>query len=71
MSPEEIRKGVEQVEDLLTTRYGISIADVIDEDIVIYDLRQGEDPLAIVDWIGEKEHLPRIDRNPYSPERMN
>lgn len=51
---------LKRVEDLLKTRYGLGLGDV-DQRRIVKSLDEGEMPEAIVDEIGEKYGLTRID----------
>ena len=55
-------KDKQKVVDLLSERYGITLADV-DEDMVDSDLDDGDDPEYIVYVIGLKYDLNRIDQD--------
>lgn len=53
-----------EVENLLSTRHGITIGDCTDEEMIKREHEDGSSPSDFVEWIAEKYDLDRIDLFP-------
>jgi len=68
MNDQEAYDRFAQVNEMMLDRYGCQVDDYCDEDEVMEDIRNEEDPEAIVEDIAATYDLKRID-NPPDPRR--